>query len=878
MNPLRELHEAGQSVWLDFLRRKLVTDGQLVKLRDEDDLTGVTSNPSIFAKAIGGSTDYDGVISEIADDTRVDAVGLFYDLALVDIHLAADALRPVYDASGGRDGFVSFELEPRLARDTAGSITAAKEVFARIDRPNVMIKVPGTREGLPAITELVAAGINVNVTLLFSVDTYERVAGAYLAGLERRLEAGEPLDAVASVASFFVSRVDTAVDAKLPEGSPLRGKAAIANARMAYRRFRELFAGERWERLAAAGATVQRPLWASTSTKDPAYPDTMYVEALAGADTVNTMPAATMDAFRDHGVVRSHAVEEDVEEAERDLAGLAGEGVDLRDVTDTLLEEGLAAFAKDFDSLIETLDTKLNEVRAGLAKDVDALDGLEGPVRARIDRMASGDVLRRIWRKDHTVWKNDPTEISDRLGWLTVADVMHGRVADLEGFAKQAAADDFTAAALLGMGGSSLAPDVFAQTFGAADGALRLTVLDTTHPGTIRRVTEELDLPHTLFVVASKSGTTTETLSHFAHFWSLAGRGEQFVAITDAGTPLDRLAADHGFRATFRNPEDIGGRYSALSYFGLVPAALIGMDLHALLDGAEEMECANDGCVAVGDAPAALLGAVMGEGALAGRDKLTLVLPAEIASYGDWVEQLIAESTGKEGKGIVPIVGEDLGPAEAYGDDRVFVAIGEHDGLDALEKAGHPVVRLRYDGPIQIGGEFFRWELATAIAGHVLRINAFDQPNVAEAKAATKEILEQGPGEEPGFDDLGATLALVRPGDYVAIQAYLDRTPVTEETLHRARMALRDRLRVATTLGFGPRFLHSTGQLHKGGPNTGVFVQVVDRERDVDVEIPGEPYTFGTLIDAQALGDLRSLRAHDRRVARVPLDVLTGSA
>src|SRR4051794_924803 len=384
MNPLQELHDAGQSVWLDFLRRSMVQGGTLEQLRDDDSLSGVTSNPSIFAKAIGGSTDYDGVIDEIADTSTVDALGLFYNLALVDIQHAADVLRPVYDAANGRDGLVSFELEPRLSHDTDGSVAAAKQLWARIDRPNVMIKVPGTAEGMPVITELIEAGVNVNVTLLFSVDQYAEVAASYLAGLESRLDNGGALDHVASVASFFVSRVDTAVDAKLPEGSPLRGKAAIANAKLAYRRFREIFAGERWQRLADAGAQLQRPLWASTSVKDPAYPDTMYVEELAGSDTVNTMPSATMDAFRDHGVVRPTAVTEGVDEAAGLAGALAAQGIDLREVTDTLLVEGLASFEKDFDKLIETLDAKLNEVRAGLAKYVDSLGSLEGAVRARL--------------------------------------------------------------------------------------------------------------------------------------------------------------------------------------------------------------------------------------------------------------------------------------------------------------------------------------------------------------------------------------------------------------------------------------------------------------------------------------------------------------
>src|SRR3954469_390624 len=494
MNPLQQLSEAGQSVWLDFLRRTMVTGGTLESLRDHDALSGVTSNPSIFAKAIGGSTDYDAVIDEIADTSRVGALGLFYDLALVDIQLAADVLRPVYDASDGRDGFVSFELEPRLARDAQGSVEAAKRLWARIDRPNVMIKVPGTPEGLPVIAELIAAGINVNVTLLLSVAAHEEVMESYLAGLERRLAEGVPIDRVASVASFFVSRVDTAVDTKLPEGSALRGRAAVANAKTAYRRFREVFAGERWERLADAGARVQRPLWASTSVKDPAYRDTMYVEELAGPDTVNTMPAATMDAVRDHGVIRPNAVAERLDEAEQSLAALAAEGIDLTAVTDQLLVDGLASFEKDFDTLIETLDTKLNEVRAGLAKYADSLGPLEQAVRSRLEAMAADKVLLRIWRRDHTVWKDDPTEISDRLGWLTVADMMHERVAELEAFAKQAAADGLTTAVLLGMGGSSLAPEGFAKTFGQADGFLRLIVLDTTHPATVQRVTGELDL------------------------------------------------------------------------------------------------------------------------------------------------------------------------------------------------------------------------------------------------------------------------------------------------------------------------------------------------------------------------------------------------
>ncbi len=495
-------------------------------------------------------------------------------------------------------------------------------------------------------------------------------------------------------------------------------------------------------------------------------------------------------------------------------------------------------------------------------------------VDERLAAMERERVLERIWARDHTVWRAAATEIPNRLGWIWVTDLMHARVEELELFAARARADGFRTAVLLGMGGSSLAPEMFMTTFGADDDALELIVLDTTHPATIERLTDELDLATTLFVVASKSGTTTETVSQLAHFWDLARDGRRFAAITDPGTPLEVLARERGFRDVFRNPEDIGGRYSALSFFGLVPAALIGAPVQALLDRADEMRRTSGPPVAEHDSPAAGLGATIGEAARAGLDKLTVLLPDEIAAFGDWAEQLIAESTGKQGVGVVPVVGEEVGPAAVYGRDRLFVAIGEHAAVGPLEAAGHPVVRIDESRRGALGAEIFRWELATAVAGHVLEIDPFDQPNVQEAKDATEHILAEGDADDPGFDDLGSLLGSVREGDYVALMAYLDRTPETELALARARVSIRDRYRVATTLGFGPRFLHSTGQLHKGGPNTGVFVQIVDEHRETDVPIPGRDHTFGTLIDAQALGDLRSLQAHGRRVARVPLAAL----
>jgi hypothetical protein len=456
-------------------------------------------------------------------------------------------------------------------------------------------------------------------------------------------------------------------------------------------------------------------------------------------------------------------------------------------------------------------------------------------------------LVKRIRARDYTVWKEDPTEIEDRLGWLDLPETMSAVVPTLVDFAEEAAWDGFTRAVLLGMGGSSLAPEVMAKTFGSAAGALDLTVMDTTHPAAVASLTERLDLAHTLFVVASKSGTTIETRSHLDYFWSLAPQGAQFVAITDPGSELEDLAVERDFRAVFANPPDIGGRYSALSYFGLVPAALIGANLGMLLSSARE--------VADSDDPGESLGMRIGRAARAGRDKLTLQIAPEIASFGAWVEQLIAESTGKEGKGIVPVDGETRGAPEAYGLDREFVEV-TGTGAD-------------------LGALFFEWEFATAVAGHVLGIQPFDQPNVAEAKQATADALAAGASShaEP-MGDVRALLSQAIPGDYVAMQAFLDPTEDNASALQAARMSIRDRHRVATTLGFGPRYLHSTGQLHKGGPPTGVFIQVVDPSRDADVAIPDRPYTFGALIDAQATGDLRALRARDRRAVRTTLNAL----
>ena len=777
----------------------------------------------------------------------------------------------MYESTAAVDGYVSLEVPPGIEHDREATVAEALRLFRLVDRANVMIKVPGTPAGVEALTELIAAGVNVNVTLLFSVDVYERVAEAYIAGLERRLEAGEPLDTIASVASFFVSRVDTAVDAQLPADSPLLGQIAVANARYAYARFQALFAGERWERLASAGARPQRPLWASTGTKNPAYSDTLYVETLIFPETVNTLPQATLDAVLDHLSVTPTPAEA-LDDAARLLAEAAEAGIDMTAVTDRLLVDGLASFEESYKALMAKLDRRLSTAPGRQPASTRSLAALAGPVEERLAALRREEVVRRLWMRDHTVWKADPTEISNRLGFLAAPEQSLEAAPDLAAFAREVAAEGCTDVVLMGMGGSSLAAGVLHAALGTAAGALKLHLPDTTDPEELLALEARLDLERTLFIASSKSGGTIETSAQLAYFWAKVADGSRFAAITDEGTTLDALVQERGFRRVFHGHPEIGGRYSALSVFGMAPAALIGADVGQLAMRAQEM---FDACrrTMPSENPGALLGAVLGEAVLAGRDKLTLVLPDELRELGVWIEQMVAESLGKEGTGVVPIEGEPLAGPEVYGDDRLFVALGEHEGLDAIEAAGHPVVRLPYSDAAQLPAEFARWEIATAIAGHILGVQPFDQPNVQDAKDATARVLAApAPPPQTPPSRRGAQLP---PG------WRLPRPPRLPAPHPRARgnfaepppALLRDRHGVATTVGFGPRYLHSTGQLHKGGPPSGVFVQIV-RDEPVDAPVPGKPYTFAQLKAAQAQGDLEALLARGRRVARVTMEEL----
>jgi transaldolase / glucose-6-phosphate isomerase len=869
VNPLKQLHEAGQSIWLDNIRRALLESGTLARYISSLWVTGLTSNPTIFEHAIAGSSDYDQAILERLDK-GLTGEALFFALALEDIVAAADLFRPVHEASGGRDGFVSLEVSPTLADDAEATIAEAKRLHGQAGRPNVFIKVPGTEAGVTAIEELIFAGIPINVTLLFSREHHQAAAEAYLRGLERRQEAGQSLD-VASVASLFISRWDVASAPKLPP--ELRNRLGIAVGQRAFKAYRELLASQRWTRLAEAGANPQRLLWASTSSKDLSLPDTYYVTALAADETVNTMPEATLLAFGHHGSL-GELLTADGGDAEEVIAGAEAAGVSVDALAAQLQIEGRDFFDESFVKLLKSIDDKAASLREAYEPEVERLGALAAAADAATADLTRRDATRRIWALDHTLWGKDPSEISNRLGWLVSPHEMAEQVDDLTAFVQQAREDGYTHALWSGMGGSSLFPQVLQQAFGVGKEGLDLEVLDTSDPGTVHRFAEELPLDKTLLFFASKSGGTLETRSHLAFFWERLGNPAQFAVVTDKGTELDTLATDRGFRRVFHNNPNIGGRYSALSHFGIVPGALLGVDIAELLSRAGYMLAAAGACVAPKDNPALRFGAVLGSAAKQGHDKCTLLMTDGVAAFSGWLEQLIAESTGKHGVGILPVAGEDLGPPEVYGEDRLFVSLGETKGAEALVAAGHPLVTLDYEDRFSIGSEVVRWEYAIAMAGAVLGINPFDQPNVEAAKAAAAKVLAEGMPDIP-VEPVENMLSQVKPGDYIAIQAYIDTQSPDIERLQKVRMSLRDRYRVATTLGIGPRYLHSTGQLHKGGSTTGVFLQAVGDD-PTDLPIPGKPFGFSQLKHAQAAGDYLALKDRGLRVARVALDELLG--
>ena len=920
MSSVIQLHLLGQSIWYDNLKRSLIQDGTIQGMIERREILGITSNPSIFEKAIKGDDDYAADL-QVMSWAGLSPEEIFYHLAIKDIQDAADLFLPYYKASNGADGFVSLEVNPNLANDTQGTISEAKWLWSEVNRPNLMVKIPATKAGLPAITEAIAAGVNVNVTLIFSTQRYQEVMDAYLSGLEKRLESGKDISQIASVASFFVSRLETKADDRLMQiideghvdsgkAKELIGKLAVANTKLAYQAYLDFFASNRFNSLAAAGGQKQRPLWASTGTKDKAYSDIKYVEELVAENTVNTVPPQTLEAYLDHGNPELRIMD-GLDQAKNDFSQLAELGISMDELTQELEDEGVRQFADSFEGLLQAVEDEHTRIVSGLGS-------LADEVSKSVEEFKSDDLISRIYRNDPTVWlrSSDSTGSSNEtkqviqtcLGWLDLPIASQTLIPELEAFANRCRMDGFKKVLVMGMGGSSLAPETMSLIFGPHSNGLELKILDSTLPEEIREIEAWVDYSQTLFIVASKSGTTIEPLSMFAYFREQAeatlgeGWGNHFIAITDPGSKLAKLGESYDFRAVFAADPNVGGRYSALSHFGLVPAALIGIDLAEFLSRARAMA---DRCSAMQPINlnfGALIGIIMGISTENRGDKLTLLADPSVAAIGSWMEQLIAESSGKNGTGIVPVADEPLIEPDAYSKDRLFVYLqvdGELDGfIDDLKSAGHRVIVLKLDDLYDIAGQFYCWEFAIAVACSVLGVNAFDQPDVQDSKDRTKQKLahfhDNGQLDEPeaiwekpgarimgqsfegldGCDTLEEVIesftGLAEDGDYIAINAYLPRNESNQMWLTDLRRWILERTGIATTLGFGPRFLHSTGQLHKGGPNKGLFLQIT-RDDSEDLEIPGQKYSFGVLARAQAQGDLDALLSKGRRAIRIHL-------
>ena len=925
MSSVIKLHLLGQSIWYDNLKRSFIQDGTIQGMIERREILGITSNPSIFEKAITGDDDYAADL-KVMSWAGLSPEDIFYHLAIKDIQDTADLFLPYYQASNGADGFVSLEVNPNLANNTQATISEAKWLWSEVNRPNLMVKIPATKAGLPAITEAIAAGVNVNVTLIFSCERYQKVMDAYLSGLEKRLDSGQDISQIASVASFFVSRLDTKADERLKQiidgghedaqkAEQLIGKMAVSNTKLAYQAYQEFFSSDRYQVLAEAGGQKQRPLWASTGTKDPAYRDIKYVEELVAENTVNTVPPQTLEAYLDHGDpgtgVEALKIMAGLDQAKASFDQLAELGISMDEITQELEDEGVRQFAESFKGLLNAIEDEQSKI-------VSSLGSLADEVVEKVEEIKANSLISRVHRNDPTVWAashdspaafNETKQvIQTRLGWLDLPVSSQVLIPELEAFAKRCRMDGFKKVLVMGMGGSSLAPETMSLVLGPHANGLELRILDSTLPDEIRETEKWVDYPQTLFILASKSGKTTEPLSMFAYFRKQAENVlgadwvNHFVAITDPGSSLAKLGESSGFRAVFTADPNVGGRYSALSHFGLVPAALMGIDLKKFLSQADAMA---DRCSAMQPLnlnTGALLGIIMGISTKNKGDKLTLLADQSVAAIGAWLEQLVAESSGKNGTGIIPVADEPLTEPGVYSKDRLFVYLRDSGELDdfvsKLKSAGHSMIVLDVDDLYDLAGQFYGWEFAIAIACSVLGVNAFDQPDVQDSKDRTKEKLmlfqEKGQLEEPepiweipgvkimgqSFDGLDGCVTLMdviesftglaEDGDYIAINAYLPRNEANQLWLTDLRRSILDKTGKATTLGFGPRFLHSTGQLHKGGPNNGLFLQITQDDTE-DIEIPGQAYTFGVLARAQAQGDLDALLSKDRRAIRIHL-------
>ena len=904
-NNSMRLYESGQSVWLDNIQRGSIKNGKLAKDIERGLIRGITSSPSIFRKAITDSKDYENALTPMAL-ANIDAEDIFTQLMVEDIRNAADQFRNLYIHSMGNDGFVSLEISPLYAHDPERTLSQAKSIWKAVNRPNLMIKIPAAKEIIPVITELTALGINLNLTLLFSPVRYEEAAAAYIAGLRQRLEKGEAIDKIRSVASVFISRVDSKVDSMLAEkgisSRNLQGKTAIRNAQRIYNRSLKIFDDENFGEIRNRGGKAQRVLWASTSTKNPLFKPTYYVDSLIGENTVISVPPSTLDALLKSCETKpSLPVSE--EEIETFFSALQNAGVDIDEVYNQLETEGIAAFVKDYNDTLFSIRSRCEEIRGNMAQ-------LQNSIEESYQNFDRDSVMRRIFSKDPTVWTYNTQsypEIRSRLGWLDTYKNTEAAIPEYVSLRNEIKKEGISKILLIATGGCALAPEVIANVFdGETD--IKLNVIDSTDPLEVAEAQKKHDPRTTLFIVAGKSGISVEVRALMSYFYTKAEEilkdkaGSHFIAITDSGSGLEKTAAELGFRQVFHSDISSGGRFSALTAFGILPSILLGLDHQKISPKVSEMMKYCSPSLPVHRNEGAALGTFVGTAALLGKNKLTIITDPEFRFFSPWLEQLIAESTGKEEKGIVPVILEPAPEKLDYANDRAFVYINRDNScseqIQKIRKQGHPVFEIDVDNNYDLFGEFYRWEIAVSVACSILYVNPFDQPDVINGKNCTaaqiNEYHQNGTLHEPepiwkdeqveiwSTDDLGDLsnctgyneiitrfIANAQSGkDYIAVNAYLPQNAETGIWLQQLRSTILKCTNCATLIGFGPRFLHSTDQLYKGGIENGYFIQIVADHRD-DIGIPNENMGFKILERAQSLGDIESLASYGRHVIRI---------
>ncbi|MEF3280749.1 MAG: bifunctional transaldolase/phosoglucose isomerase [Elusimicrobiota bacterium] len=915
LNIQKDFIEIGQSLWLDNIRRDILLNNTLSGLIENYFVSGLTSNPTIFEEAIKDSK-YDESLKILSKKCN-SIEDIAYTLMIEDIQRACDIFSEIYIKTKGNDGYVSIEIPPTV-ESKSEIIKWAKDIFSKIGRPNAMIKIQATKDGISAMEDLIKQGINVNMTLIFSPKVYEEVASSYIRAIKWRYEKKMDPD-VFSVASFFVSRIDTAIDKELEEIAnkevnpnsrekilSLKGKSAISNSLIAYSKYLELFYSDSFSELIKNGFKPQKILWASTSTKNPSYPDTLYLNELCLKHSIATVPQQTLYAFFEHGNINKKPLFDRIIMAKTAIDEIKDLGINYEKILSDLLIDGLNKFKKSYENILKTIKEKILSLGC---EEETIMQIYNSDLNNEITKMNKDNFVKRLFDKDPSLWKKDKEHaniIKNSLGWLRLPEGLDNMIEDIEEFTREIISEKkYENIVLLGMGGSSLAPEVLRSLF-QKNNFPKLYILDSTNPDLIRAVEKQINIKKTLFIFSSKSGGTVEPNSQYKYFYSklkklMKNPGDNFIAITDKGTSLHILAQKKKFKRIFLNPSDIGGRFSALSYFGMLPAALCGCDIKKLI---LQSKILMDEIIKTDKNSATILGCFMAKNYSLGKDKLTIILPKKLERFGLWIEQLIAESTGKEGKGIIPVIETDVLDSDDYETDRMFVSLQFKNFInkdleykvDNLISSKLPVIKIYLDDLYDIGKEFYRWEIATALCGYFMGINPFDQPDVVTTKEITRKLLEskkdiklkpqyilknseiyianfKAQNEIKKYDDIFWEIFNIREDKgYYSICAYFPETEKMDNLLKKISFIITRTTTSPCIKSYGPRYLHSTGQLFKGGNNKGIFIILTNLAKK-DIKIVGEDYTFHKLCLSQAQGDFLALKEKGRKVIMIHIKV-----